>query len=617
MKIDSNPVLPVKPFVEITPVVDTGPVSVDDPRVLCLPEVLRGSGILDPRTWTGAAKGELQAHMQELGLPTNTPNPIAAVLEAELNKGIALDSRVSAADMKRASARALEAMGMVADPQHDLFGFNRLIDAKFFFDEKSVRALVAGVLSRPGRITQLLGAIANGPGNGATAWARPTTPSELVASLIRHAVLGKGASLQLNLSHELAQWMEDTLARGGIEVSEAMGGAGGFCASIGGLLPGVRSLFYSSEPVPDRILERFAEGVEILEPDGEVVWADQCSPSGTKARVNYGVEIREDKPFEVAGRSALIMDGKPRSLQSKGSGRVILGTPSSDEPGFELPDGALERVAGDLDLMFLSGCHYFTKQDAAGCRRSSERLARQLNKAKDRNPDLLRHLQYVVPKVAAHEAEMMACLKGSFDSFSLNAVELAGLLNRLGAAGMTEWRGEEHPPRETAERPEFVIDAAIALGEAMDLPRVQVHGRAGDVLVQQDLVDPDRQRLAFLRARQIATMKAANKGGEVRSPEHLWDLVPSVSSGGLAGLQAFADTMAQRFGLDPEARQKIVEDWYYTDSQGLTYMFVPNRDHHDLTGGTISLGDTFDSVALMMGLRTKRPRMPLHPSQLR
>lgn len=45
----------------------------------------------------------------------------------------------------------------------------------------------------------------------------------------------------------------------------------------------------------------------------------------------------------------------------------------------------------------------------------------------------------------------------------------------------------------------------------------------------------------------------------------------------------------------------VAHNWFYRDEDNRTRFFVPSRGIHDFTGGTVSLGDTIDSTALIMG----------------
>ncbi|MBI4820984.1 MAG: hypothetical protein HY791_32265 [Deltaproteobacteria bacterium] len=572
-----------------------------------------------------AARRELLGHLAELGISAPPKSPIDAIASAELAKGRALDARVTRAQMDRAMQRADAARKLLPAPQTNLFGFTRLIDAKLALTPAVVGALAERALDRrkgaspKGDAEALLRAIDSGPPDGATAWKRPTSKIELVASIVRHLVLGRGASLQLVLSPEQLSWLEDVLRERSIDLKIAMGGAGGFTANLASALPGVASHFYSADPLPERVLERFSPSVRGIGPGGESRALKQSKSSESVARVNVAAEYLPSR-FEILGKSKLRVGGKEVELSSTARGRIILGTPGKDRATFgELPEVAIRKIAKDHDLVFLAGPHHLTSAPPGTCPGADE-LAQQLDVLGKANPRIVRHFQYVVPKVAQNEPILLGALRGKFESMSLNSVELPGLVQRLHDGQLAEHPpADPDPPREVAEQPATMLSGAIELRAAMQLSRLHIHGFQGDLLIVSGPVDPERQTLALLRARQLASMKAANESGEIKSASDLWPVAPVVQGIGLAGLHAFADAVASRFGLSPTERDKVVERWWFKHERtNTTFVFAPTRGIHESTGGTISLGDVIDSSALIFGAEDKgRGKKLHHPSSFR
>ena len=519
--------------------------------------------------------------------------------------------------MSTAVARAAKAEQMAPAPQRTFFGFTRLVDAKIALDARAIASLCDAALRRPAEATELLHAIDKGPGDGTTAFSRPKTKAELVASLVRHVVLGQGASLQLQLSAELAAWLDESLRAQAIAVNEAMGGAGGFCANIAASLPNVEPTFYSPDPLPARVAERFNDRVRTLDAKGGRT--SLAGDPARAARVNYSAEYSAGHAFTVLTRTKLKIDGVERALVTSGSGRVILGSPANDQIGFAaLAPAALNEVAKAHGLAFLVGAHYLTKASPADAKAGAEALAQSLAEMHAQNPRLLRHHQYVVPKVAANEPVVLTALCGAFDSMSLNSVEAAALLGRLDDAGAAKFTGDRTPARDVAEAPKTMLDGAAALKTALALKRVHFHGMLGDlIVVDRALVaDPARQVLALLRARQLASMKATNASGEIASANDVWPVMPTVDGDCLAAVEAFADTIAERFSLNASARDRVARDWYFRAADGTEYFFVPSRAIHDRTGGTISLGDTIDASALIFAAAPSAPKPLAHGKTL-
>jgi ADP-dependent phosphofructokinase/glucokinase len=568
-----------------------------------------------------AAMRELVAHARALGVAGGevgvaaSSGPTAeslapAVQKAELARGTALDARVDAHDMARAVDRATRAAALQPARQNVLFGFTRVVDAKVALTPQVLGALADECGRRYG--DQLLHAIDQGPGDGALVWSRPQGQVELVASLVRQLVKGGGASLQIAITPEQARWLEDVVAAEGVDVARAMGGAGAFAANLASAFAPLRPRFFSRDPLPAGIADRFAERVEVV--DGHAAAAPARSrASNEPARVNYSAEYGGGQTLAILGRTALKIDGKTTPLSTTAAGRVILGTSAKDvTPGFDgVERAALQKMARDNDVFFFVGSHYLTQGAPADAHAQAEQLAASLDVMKAANPRLVRHLQYVVPKVAAQEATVLGALRGHIESMSLNAVEVPALLHRLHAAGLAAADADPHAPRATAETPAEMVRGALGLADAMQVGRVHLHGLEGDLLVVTGRVDVERTRAALLKARQVAAMKATNTSGEIKSRDDLFDVVPVVQGSGLAAVEAFADDLARRHGLSTEERDRVARDWCFTDvTHDRTVFFVPSRGIHDRTGGTVSLGDTIDATALLFARAEGRGAQP-------
>ncbi len=556
-----------------------------------------------------AEQRELSAHARQLGCE---PNP-SAIAKAELKSAQKFDPRVSLADLERAIDRARRAKDLVPVRQHVLCGFTRVVDVKVALTPELVSRLCADVGKDAADL--LLAAIDRGPGNtadpGAIAFPHPRGKVELVASLVRQLVLGKGASLQLPIDADQAAWLEHQAAAARPAPSMAMGGAGAFAANLLSALPNVRPRFFSKDPLPPKIAERFAPRVELVTQTGATTTTTKHRDH-TAARVNFSCEYGANEALSVLGRSTLKINGESVPLVSSGAGRVILGTKAKDVvPGFVgVDDAALAKMGREHDLFFMVGSHYLTQCSPADACTQATELARALDVMKAANPKLLRHLQYVVPKVAAQEAVVLTALKGHVESISMNAVELPALIDRLHKAGLSRIDQNPNLARELAEDAPAMITGARGLKEALGLQRVHLHGLHGDLIIANAAdVDVDRTRLALLKARQLASMKAANDTGEIKSSDDIFDVSAVVEGRALAALHRFADALAHQHGLDGPARAAIVREWFWVDPKTAdVVIFVPSRGIHDRTGGTVSLGDTIDASALVFSKTDGRPK---------
>jgi ADP-dependent phosphofructokinase/glucokinase len=583
---------------------------------------LPGDGVDVPRLAretsraTRTAAREREVHARALGVsPT-----LEAIAAAELKAAQDVDPRVTVAAFERACDRARRAATLKPQAQTVLSGFTRLIDARLALTPAVVQALCAAVAHKDGAPDQLLDAIDRGPGDGAIVWPRPKNTVELVASLVRQLVLGGGASMQLQITSEHAAFLEEVLRAGNVPLTFAMGGAGAFASNVLSALPPVRPRFFSRDPLPGKIADRFAERVEIVDGDGAITTPQKHRIDGD-ARVNFSCEYSAGAPLHILGRKTLKVNGRMTTPVISGSGRVILGTKAKDVvPGFDgVHDGALQKMAKQTDTAFFVGTHYLTQGSPDEARQAASSLARALAVMKTANPKLLRHHQYVLPKQADNEVAVMSAMKGAWDSLSMNAVEAPPLLGRLRAAGLTALGAniEPHQDRDRSEEPGAMLTAALGIKDALALQRIHFHGLLGDLVVIDDKtasgsVDVERTRLALLRARQLASMKAANDSGEIKGPADLFDVLPVVQGRCLAAVERFADAVAARFGLDASERERVVADWHFQDPRtGQHLFFVPSRGIHDRTGGTVSLGDTIDISALVFSRAEEKPK--LHP----
>jgi len=282
------------------------------------------------------------------------------------------------------------------------------------------------------------------------------------------------------------------------------------------------------------------------------------------------------------------------------------------KPGFDgVSTSTLEKLARDNDVFFFVGAHYLTQSpgDAAS-------LATALATMKRANPSLLLHAQYVVPKVHDTEPAVWGALKGKLDSLALNSVEVAPFVDSLYDGGFSKLDLDPHVPKEASEDPAHMLDGALAIVDALSLERVAVHGIEGDLVVSlpgmPGAVDPKRQTLALLKARQLASNKTANDSGEIKSADDIFAVVPSVRGTGLAALHRFADAVQHKFHLSDAERDRVVERWWFKCDDGTVIHFVPSRGIHDRTGGTVSLGDTIDSAALLFAVEPKRAPVIKH-----
>ncbi|MCE7873900.1 hypothetical protein DYH09_26495 [bacterium CPR1] len=500
---------------------------------------------LDDLNWPRAAQREAEAHFASRGLALD--EPLGKLARTELLIARELDARVQTSDMVRAIDRAESAQRLKPAPTEALFGFTRLTDAKFPLTPRLLEQMRLSDGAEP-----------------------------VVVEGLSAALNGQGASEQLNLDARAADWLTRTLRHQMVFTSQAMGGAGAFCANLAAMQPNVRAAFWALGGLPPTVAVGMHPEVAVVDEQGRQRTPRQAVDPAQHDRVNYIAEYSSKA-------------GGP-------SGRVILSTPGNQEIGFgTASDEVLRQTIQGKQLFFFAGTHYLTRGDLT----LAAELARDLSVMKQANADCLFHLQYVKPKDPANEKAVMDQVAPFVDSMSLNSVEVPALLEHLEPASSGPASGSD---REILEKPVNLLAGALQLKQAMGLERVHVHGREGDLVVARTPKDKERTVLALMRARQLASMKANNESGQIAKNGEMWPVLPLVEGKCLAAVQKFADAVQARYGLTESERARVARDWYFEDGQGNTIFFVPSRGIHDRTGGTVSLGDTIDCTALLYSL---------------
>ncbi|MFN0064091.1 MAG: hypothetical protein ACKVPX_16410 [Myxococcaceae bacterium] len=552
------------------------------------------------QTWRPEARAELKKHLADHGLSV-TSDAEAKLREAEALAAHRIDPRVTLQQAEHFGVLARAALALVPARQTMGTGFTRLVDAKFRLDAHTVRGLSTAV-SNP---TELLSAIEDGPPTGETAWLRPATPLELVASLVRHLALDAGTSLKLTLDAALSQWLEERLRDTSVPLLRAAGGAGLFIANVASAFREVDALFLSANDVPKEIAERFSERVKLLRRDGQSATPASSIDASAGPSTNYCAEyarcefdIGGERHFALRWPARLGEQTSARALGARRGGRVILSTPSEFEPGFaDLSPDTLRQWGARLDVLYWAGCHYYTVDSPGVAKQKTERLVQGFQHMREGNPALWNHFEYVSPRNPANERVVLEALVGVCDSVDINSTEAEAILKRLDANAPlghptgTPWVREWN----LAENPATMLSLALALKSALGVRQIQLHGLLGDVVVSDfdALPSPERAVLALFRARQMASNKAANKTGEIKTPEDFWPVWPGAGHRGLVGAQLFADAVAARFGLSEALRGEVLSKCFFRDARAaLILMFVPNRGMHFIEGGTTGAGDT-------------------------
>ena len=595
-----------------------------------------GDAVRTPEQKAAAVRA-LIGHAQKVGASLEG-DVVENIRKAELANGMAADSRVSEADLARAIARSARAMRIQPTPHTSLYAFTRLVDAKFQLTPEVISAMAADIgKAHP---DALIGAIEDGPpvekskDQEGIAWAKPETKAQLVASLVRWMTSEKkrGAPLQITISDDLAGWIEELSKdkQGQLDLKLAMGGAGAFGANVAATFKGLAVRFFSKEPLPGGVADRFGPTVQVVGGAGVAEPMAQRANDSLKARVNFSAEYQVDvndphkNTFTILGRPAMTMHfpGEPPRVvpfSILATGRVILSTKSADDvvPGFDgLGDETLRRMGRDHDFLFDVGLHYRTAGKPSEMEAVGKEHRRQLRLLREGNPHIWLHYGYVVPKLPDNEAALLSELRGVFTSTGMNRTEAPGLIHRLYEAGLSGVDANPNMPAALADEPKSLIAHARAIRDALQLETSWVRGNLGDVCVMKEPIDAARaERVidSFLRARQMAAMKNAISSGEIKSREDYVDLTAMVEGKNLAALQRFVDDLEAQAAADGLVfdRSAVLKDWCWHDpTRNEVVFFIPNHGIHDFTGGLVSTGDTIDTTIAEHLVDKSRPTDP-------
>jgi ADP-dependent phosphofructokinase/glucokinase len=543
-----------------------------------------------------------------------------AVLRQEARLAEQADPRNTPSFVARYQHRFARAQRMRPRTSRVLFGFTRLIDAKVMLSPALIEtAAKDGAVDR----ARLLALIDSGPAMGT--WGSIDDPTTLLAAVLRHQVAGEGKSLQLQITSKLSQWLETVLARGNFKVKRSVGGAAAFGANLVSVFPGTRVTFHSAQTVSPEQARGFTRGVRVVTASTSAKGAPARRVADPEAptKINYIIESgagvllpRIDRT--APGAEALLrVDGRWRAARTADlAGRIILSTQASYDPTFDpkLKRAQLEQLARFNDVFVLVGLHYLTSYEPSELARVARRLERQLRVLRAANPELYVHYQYVRAKNVENEWRAFRAVHGLIDSMSLNATELRALARALQGKRLEPRRrtvriealGEQNQEdeRQAQEEPSEIYRLGQELMLALGLRRLHVHGYDVDLILQRNgnARSMRRQSMAAMKGRQVGVNKVVGASGEIRRSADLWPVTPSVSGQGLGALQRFGDFLAREEGLNPAARQRVVESGIYLDgADGVSVAISPSRRFNTIRGGLVSLGDTLDLTTLVYG----------------
>lgn len=450
-----------------------------------------------------------------------------------------------------------------------LAAFNVNIDAMVRIDPEWVEKLSAQVAEH------------EEPLRGDTLPRSVESVAELVALL--HAAMQTGKSHYGFLADGTAAW-----CRKHLQDSEfKLGGQAGIIADLMATL-GADSRLYTT------LLSR--DQADCIDPKVRVpvMRHDGLAWDGVRNAADPNAATKVNWIFEYS--KGLTCNFPQGTITTPRANRVILSTSAPGSYSKFLPPFIehLPELGADVDVAFMAGYHR-GDGDVARTEAFIAESCRQLQGLKERNKDLVVHIEYVPARDPSIERAIWEGLAGSFDSFGINEHELAQLLLVFGEESASQAIREN-------ENAVTVWQGARALQKILRVPRIHVHNLGYYVLLlDRDYPSaPENVRDSCILASTANAAKAVH--GDITSVDQVVEAarIP-FSDIGAKQLRAFAEGMHQ-------AGTSLPDDFTahgIAPLDGHTALIVPAHVVPNPVS-TVGMGDTISSVALASEVAARR-----------
>lgn len=410
--------------------------------------------------------------------------------------------------------------------------------------------------------------------------------AELVALL--HAAMQKGKSHYGVMEVEVARWCRENLT----DTEFRVGGQAGIIANLMATM-GADSRMYTTLLSKDQaamIDERVQVPVHV---DGSVAWKSvrEAADPDAPTKVNWIFEYPK----------GIVCDFPQGRVTTPRANRVILSTPAPGSYSKFLSPFAecLGELGEGIEVAFMAGYHR-GGGDLEGTREFIAEAREELAALKERNKDLVVHIEYVPARDPAWENIIWRSLSGAVDSMGINEHELAQLLWVLGETDVARAIKEN-------ENAYTVWRGARRLQEILKVPRLHVHN-LGYYVVLLDEGYPSAPEIVRDSCILASTANAAKAlHGEVTSVDQLVAAAEiPFSEIGEMQMRKFVEEMAKNGTPCPE-------DFMETGIaplEGHTALVVPAHVVPNPVS-TVGMGDTISSIALSSEVAArKHQRVP-------
>lgn len=567
----------------------------------------------------GPCLGERMCQAQARELEVGEPE----VLAAETERGKALDARVEERHLLalkersyRAQLRFLDEVSLRRSGKVDglrvlLAPTSRTMD--HLMDSEALKILAQRLINS-GELQALKKAVNDGPRGGGIVWQPPSTPVELVASILRWAALTDHDKRRIPADSSVRKWISETLADARYDTQPRLGGITAVCTELGQVCGHVPTMMALGN-MPPEIARRLPEDTRVIGSDPRCATILELPPE-KEFSGNFCLGVRKGK-LELPDKfGPLVVNGLAVDPAAVTEIDILI-TGTASVQGFT---GLAGERLGDIgrahDMVVLTGSKELSSEEKIRAYVESVSALHSGGCAVA--------LFYSESKFPSVEVEFWRELKKRHcvESFGLNCLEAEGILERIQAdvsgANQLNLSGELQRRVNEAlkiarsapevwedghESPEWIFESALLLQDILEIPVVRVRGMLSDIVVVKPglEIDPESVGDYQFASRDLGSVKVADPSGLFERPDDM-DIVTNVPDGqAAAALFKILDRMSlynSRLGKGPSAASDTAEEFMRTCHACLAdgrfvFAAVP-VPFYIKDGGTQSAGDVMD-----------------------
>lgn len=461
-----------------------------------------------------------------------------------------------------------------------------------------------------GLANELLVAIDKGPGGGAIIWESPQTPVELLASIVRWAIIREGDKIRIRTGPTIRNWIHSTLAEADYDTAPRLGGVSAVGAALSQALGHQPTMFALGE-LPLSVRQYLPSNLAVVSESPKVSTLSELSVDRESVG-NFCISWT-GKPLQVPPQLETVSIGGASHTLADISHLDIFVTGGSSPPGFgTISSSRMKKLGAAHDLMILSGLQSLC---------TTEQIDQFLAQVKNvHSAECSVAALYSSSKFPEREVYVWKAIREAhcIDFLGLNSVEAFDVLERIRQSAVgdnpLELDSDLLDRIDTAlrrghdidtlwdngrESPEWAVESARLIQEITRIPLIRVRGRPIDVLICADGVqisNPAKVRNSLLISRDLGTLKVANPTGIIDERHEIGALRNVPFGYYISGQRRASDLVEASFRLAGifDSGQEMAKNFYAALPDGRTIFAVPPCPFFDRAGGTQSAGDTME-----------------------